>query len=128
MAEYRLVIPGMLPGLNEYINAERRNKYQAASMKKQAEHLVITLCRSQLKGVHIDKPVFIRYKWIEKNRRRDKSNIAFAKKFLEDGLIKAGVLDNDGWNNIVGFADEFDVDAKHPRIIVTIQEVSEDEV
>ncbi|AEE95762.1 hypothetical protein [Mahella australiensis] len=121
--EYKLIIPGVLPGLNEYINAERRNKYQAAQMKKQAEHLVITLCRSQLKGVHIEKPVFISYRWIEKNRRRDKSNVAFAKKFLEDGLVKAGVLKNDGWNEIAGFADEFDVDPKRPRIIITIKEV-----
>lgn len=128
MAEYTLVIPGLLPGLNEYINAERRNKYQAASMKKQAEHLIISLCKARLHGVHIDKPVFIRYQWIERNRRRDKSNVAFAKKFIEDGLVKAGVLDNDGWNNIVGFADDFDVDAKQPRVIVTIQEVDGDAV
>jgi hypothetical protein len=53
MAEYKLTIPGLLPGLNEYINAERRNKYQAAAMKKQAEHLIISLCRTQLKGVYL---------------------------------------------------------------------------
>jgi Holliday junction resolvase RusA-like endonuclease len=127
MAEYTLIIPGVLPGLNEYINAERRNKYQAAAMKKQAEHLIISLCRTQLKGVYLSKPVRIWYGWIEPNRKRDKDNIAFAKKFIQDGLVKAGVLKNDGWNEIEGFEDDFDVDAKNPRIIVKITE-AEDEL
>ena len=30
---YKLTLPGPLPGLNEYINAERGNRYTAASMK-----------------------------------------------------------------------------------------------
>ena len=32
--KWRLTIPGQLPGLNEYIDAERGNKYKAATMKK----------------------------------------------------------------------------------------------
>lgn len=123
MAEYTLIIPGTLPGLNEYISAERGNKYKAATMKKQTEHLIISLCKHQLKGVHIQKPVRIWYGWIEPNRRRDKDNIAFAKKFIQDSLVKAGVLKNDGWNEIDGFEDDFDVDAKKPRVIVKIREV-----
>lgn len=122
MAEYKLIIPGVLPGLNEYINAERRNKYQAAQIKKQIEHLIISLCRTQLKGVKISNPVKIYYSWIEPNRKRDKDNIAFAKKFIQDGLVKAGVLKNDGWNEIYGFTDEFDVDKNKPRIEIIIEE------
>lgn len=125
MMEYKLIIPGVLPGLNEYINAERRNKYQAAQIKKQIEHLIISLCRTQLNGVKISNPVKIYYTWLEPNRKRDKDNIAFAKKFIQDGLVKAGVLKNDGWNEIEGFTDEFDVDKNKPRIIVDIEEVEQ---
>lgn len=41
MPERLLVIPGTLPGLNEYIAAERTNRYKAAVMKREAESLVL---------------------------------------------------------------------------------------
>ena len=33
----KIIIRGSLPGLNEYINAERTNKYKGAEMKRRAE-------------------------------------------------------------------------------------------
>lgn len=124
MEQYKLVIPGLLPGLNEYVDAERsvKGKYKAAAMKKQAENVIGYMIKTQLRGVHFDRPVVIHYLWIEPNRRRDKDNIAFAKKFIQDSLVRMGVLDNDGWQNIEHFTDDFDVDPKDPRIEVTIEE------
>lgn len=124
MAKHTLIIPGVLPGLNEYISAERRNKYQAASMKKQAEHIVGHAAKSQLHGVKFTGPVIIHYLWIEPNKKRDKDNIAFAKKFIQDSLVHIGILENDGWKNIEYFTDSFDVDAKNPRVEVVIEEVA----
>lgn len=124
MSEYKFVIPGMLPGLNEYSTLERRNRYQAATMKKQAEHTVIAEAKRQLRGLKITKPVTMHYLWIERNRRRDLDNIAFAKKFIQDALVKAGILANDGWSEISHFTDDFAVDAKRPRIEVVIREVT----
>lgn len=42
MKHYKLTIPGLLPGLNEYVDAERgaKGKYKAAAMKKQAENVI----------------------------------------------------------------------------------------
>ena len=122
--QYKLTIPGLLPGLNEYIDAERavKGKYKAAAMKKQAENVIGYMVKTQLRGVHFDRPVAIRYLWIEPNRRRDKDNIAFAKKFIQDSLVHCGVLDNDGWGQIEHFTDDFAVDPKDPRIEVTIEE------
>ena len=124
MKKYSLTIPGILPGLNEYIDAERgkKGKYKAAAMKKQAQNVIGFMVKTQLRGVHFTRPVVIRYLWIEPSRRRDKDNIAFAKKFVQDSLVECGVLDNDGWANIVHFTDDFAVDPKNPRIEVTIQE------
>jgi hypothetical protein len=119
--KYKLTIPGLLPGLNEYIDAERRNKHKAAAMKKQTEHVIGYKIKSQLKGVKLKDPVIIHYFWIEPNRRRDKDNIAFAKKFVQDSLVKMGVLENDGWKNIENFTDTFDVDPKNPRVEVIIE-------
>lgn len=123
--KYRLKIRGVLPGANEYINAERTNKYKAAEMKRQAEHAVICAARQQLRGVRITKPVYMAYTWTEPNRRRDKDNIAFAKKFIQDALVKAKILKNDGWGEITGFDDTFCVDKNSPHITVEIYEVEE---
>ena len=122
--QYKLTIPGTLPGLNEYVDAERavKGKYKAAAMKKQAENVIGYMIKTQLRGVHFDRPVVIHYLWIEPSRRRDKDNIAFAKKFIQDSLVRQGVLENDGWNQIEHFTDDFAVDPKDPRIEVTIEE------
>lgn len=122
--KYKLTIPGILPGLNEYIDAERayKGKYKAAAMKKQAQNVIGYMIKTQLRGVRFTRPVVIHYLWIEPNRRRDKDNIAFAKKFIQDSLVENGVLKNDGWSEIEHFTDDFAVDAKNPRVEVTIEE------
>lgn len=124
MKKYKLTIPVLLPGLNEYIDAERsyKGKYKAASMKRQAQNVIGYMIRTQLRGVRFTRPVAIRYLWVEPSRRRDKDNIAFAKKFIQDALVEAGVLRNDGWSEIEGFSDDFTLDPKNPRVEVTIEE------
>lgn len=118
---HKFVIPGKLPGLNEYISAERANKYKAAKLKQDAERRIMYAARQQLRGVRYTEPVVLHYLWVEKNRRRDKDNIAFAKKFIQDALVRCGVLQNDGWKEIENFTDAFAVDAADPRVEVTIE-------
>lgn len=82
----------------------------------------------QLGNVEFEEPVYMIYRWYEKDRRRDKDNIcAFGRKVIQDALVKARYLSNDGWKNIAGFEDWFYVDAKHPRIVVEILGADEDE-
>lgn len=122
----KLVIPGRLPGLNEYIEAERQHRQKAAAMKRQAENYIIISTKKQLRGVKFERPVVMEYTWIEPNRKRDKDNISsFGRKCIQDALVKNGTLKNDGWNNIESFSDQFDVDAKNPRIEVNIRETQE---
>lgn len=121
--EYKLIIPGKLPGLNEYISAERANKYKGAKMKRESEDIIVLAARKNLRGIKIKKPVEMHYLWIEPNNRRDRDNIAFAKKFIQDALVNAGVLENDDYKHIVGFSDRFDVDKENPHIEVRIREV-----
>lgn len=118
----KFVIRGTLPNLNDYITAERTNRYKAAAMKKQAESLVMHAARSLGKW-QADKPVYMIYHWYEPNRRRDKDNISsFGRKVIQDALVKAKILRNDGWQDIIGFEDKFYVDVKKPRIEVEIIE------
>nr|DAY28116.1 MAG TPA: Endodeoxyribonuclease RusA [Caudoviricetes sp.] len=119
----KLILP-RLPGLNEYISAERSNKHAAAGMKRQCEREIRLCIRAQWKGkVRFQRPVAMRYLWVEKNKRRDKDNIAFAKKFIQDALVKEKVIQNDGWKEIDSWTDAFAVDAQRPRVEVELEEV-----
>lgn len=122
--EFLLVIPGRLDNLNDYIGAERTNRYKGAQMKARDEMIVTVAIRQCLRRVTIEKPVYMEYKWFEKNQRRDLDNISsFGRKVIQDALVRAGVLKNDGWREIVGFSDSFYVDPDNPRIEVLIREV-----
>lgn len=122
--EYLLIIPGALPNLNDYIAAERTNRHKGAKMKADSENIVVVAIRRCMRGVRIEKLVFMEYTWIEPSRRRDKDNISsFGRKVIQDALVSAGVLKDDGWNHVVGFSDKFEVDKENPRIEVIIREV-----
>lgn len=122
----RLVIQGRFPGLNEYIDAERSNRYKAAKLKSECENTVILAARSQLRGFRPKNAVRMDYTWVEKDRRRDKDNISsFGRKVIQDGLVKAKVLRNDGWNEIASYSDHFAVDKSRPRVEIEITEVPE---
>lgn len=125
MIEFTIV--GRLPGLNDYVNAERAHRLKGNRTKRDAEDAVITaiLIRG-LKSHRLTPPVRIEYLFIEKDKRRDKDNIAgFAHKVVQDALVKTGLLENDGWSDVDSFSDDFAVDKGHPRIEVTIYEKGE---
>lgn len=121
----KLTIPGILPGLNEYIRTERANRHKAAKLKKKVEQNIGWLIKQQLPGIHIQESVLMQYLWWEPNRRRDKDNIAWAKKLIQDALVHAGTLDGDSWRHIVGFSDDFAVDKENPRVEIKIVRAKE---
>lgn len=121
MRVHTLVIPGRLPGLNELIDAERTHRQKGANLKRKAESIVRAYIKQQLRGVRPRVPVELYYHFYEPNRKRDLDNIAgFAHKVIQDSLVKEGILNNDGWDFINGFTDEFYVDKCNPRIEVVI--------
>lgn len=121
-----LIIPGKLPGLNDYIRACRGSRYGGAQMAKSAEKVIKAAAKPQLRGIHFNRPVVMHYTWVEPDRKRDKDNIAFAKKFIQDSLVQLDVLRNDGWKEIENFTDTFDVDPENPRVEIEITEVEDD--
>lgn len=122
--EYLLTIPGRLDNLNDYISAERSHRMKGAAMKENNESIVYNSILTQLRRVRIVNPVRMEYLWVEKNSRRDKDNISsFGRKVIQDALVKSHVLVNDDWKHVVGFSDDFTVDAGNPRIEVRIIEV-----
>lgn len=120
----KLIIPGTLPGLNDYIRACRGNRYAGAKMAREAEERVLWAA-TQTRRTVFTGPVRVRFHWVEPNRTRDKDNIACAKKFILDGLVTAGVLpEGDGWRGVEGFTDTFAVDKSAPRVEVTITDAA----
>lgn len=118
----KLVIPFTIPGLNEYIEAERANRQKGAGMKRKWQRAVELALRRQIRGP-LREPVMMHYTWYEQNRRRDKDNISgFGRKVIQDAIVNTGVLQNDGWANIKGFTDTFRVDKLHPRVEIEIEE------
>lgn len=125
MKSASFTIHTQLCDLNNYINAERGNRFAAAKIKKENTEIVYFACLEAfgLKPKQFKNPVYIYIDWYVPNKRKEKDNVAFAKKFILDGMVKAGVLRNDGFDDIDNFADNFYVDAKKPRVEVQIEEV-----
>lgn len=126
MIKYNFFIPGRFPGMNEIIKEARGNKYASARQKARFTMLTRTLVNLsfQLPIAHFGqmKKVWIDFRWVEKNTRRDPDNICAGKKFILDGLVLSGLLKNDGWSQIAGFTDTWEV-GKEPGVYVEIKEV-----
>ena len=114
-------ISGTMPGLNDYSGAERKHRQVAAKMKKDETERVAWVAKSQLPV--FTHPIRLVFVYREKNRKRDKDNIAFAKKFILDGLVMAGRIPNDTWAWIEGWQESFVVEPNDPGITVIINEV-----
>lgn len=122
--QHLLIIRGRLDNMNDYTNACRTNQYKGAKLKQKNEQVVIQAILEQFGRLRINKPVVVRYRWYEPNKRRDLDNISsFGRKVIQDALVQTKILQDDGWNYITGFQDAFYVDKEHPRIEVEIEEV-----
>lgn len=120
MNDYQLlVIKGELQDLNTYVNENRKHWSKGSKSKSTETEVVEWLARTQ-KLKPMGSTPFITYRWMCKNKKKDKDNISFAKKFINDGLKNAGILDGDGWKHIGGFKDEFEIDPINPRVEVYI--------
>ena len=114
MEKQTFTIPIRLTSLNEYINAERTNKYKAAKIKKEMTNICSLYCRN-IKA--IDKPFIMECEWgIGKH---DPDNVAYAKKYVLDGLMKADKIRNDNYKYVKGFKDTFNKDIE--GVIVTLR-------
>ncbi len=121
MMRASMVIPGRMPGFNDYAAAERANRYAAAEMKRrQTERAGVAAVEQGMP--RFTEPVLITFTWVERDRRRDMDNVCFAKKFILDGLVRAGVIEDDKPRYVAGLADRFGYDRLNPRIEVEVRD------
>ena len=123
MTRQQFIIPGRLPGLNDYTKANRTNAHVGAKMKRDAEDRV-TLSIALNYVQPVKKPVRVSIAWHEKDARRDPDNVSFACKFILDALVKCGILPDDNQANVRHISHDVLVDKANPRIVVTLEEAS----
>lgn len=111
-------IPGALPNMNKIIAASKKHHMQYSNMKKDFTALV------QIHAMNLEKVESADFEivWYCIDKRQDKDNIMAGQKFIFDGLVKAGVLKNDGWKQIGDVSHRFVIDKENPRIQVNIKE------
>jgi Holliday junction resolvase RusA-like endonuclease len=114
----RVEIAMKLPSLNDYIRVCRSNRYKSSKMKKNIEQDIGMFIGRLPK---FRKPVKIHFHWVESDRRRDLDNIAFAKKFILDALVKYGKLNDDSSKWVTGFTDTFEY-SDETKVIICIEE------
>lgn len=102
------IIPQKLCSLNDYTAACRSNKYVGAKFKAEVEEVIGWSIRQALASKSLYKPknaVMVRFEWHERTKKRDADNIASAKKFILDALVKMKVLEDDSRKYVKGFYD-----------------------
>lgn len=87
-----------LVDLNTYISAERSNRFKGAAIKKRMTDLVVSRVRSQCLP-KMSQITSFSMTWFHKDKRKDFDNVEFGVKWIKDGLVKAGVIKNDGWKH-----------------------------
>ena len=120
--KYKFTIEQRLPSLNDYVDVCRFNKYQAASFKRNIDSLISYEILSQLKGLNVNKQVYVHIKFIEENKKRDIDNIYSASKYILDALVKMKVLKDDSPRYVkdIFYSHEY---AKVSKVIVELEEV-----
>jgi len=117
----KLIIPGELPGLNEIISISKEHWAKYAEEKHNRTEEIAYLAKSQIKGKY--QKVDLVFTWFCKNKKRDKDNIIAGQKFVLDGLVAAGIIENDGWKQVGNIFHYFKIDRENPRVEILIEEV-----
>jgi len=121
METIKIVIPGELMDLNKFINHNRSNRFSGNKAKRDETERVAWEVKRTYRDMITKYPVHIEYNWYSKDNRIDIDNVAFAKKFVNDGLVEGGLLQNDSRKFISGFSDFFYIDKENPRVEIFIK-------
>ena len=114
-----------LPSMNDWISANRANKYTGAKLKRETEKtigyfILAAKCRGQIAAVKV--PVIIEIEWHESNKKRDADNIISSTKFILDALQKQGILVNDNRRYVRQIYSKI-IDDEADFVEVTLREV-----
>lgn len=95
-------IQGVLATLNDHDSANRANRFVGAKLKSEMTELVRLQLLRTPKAI---TPCLISFHW-RHSGRHDYDNIRFAAKYVLDGMVKAGVLEDDSPKFVIGFGGD----------------------
>ena len=125
MKQFNFFVPGPLPGMNEIIKASksRYGKTFAYSLMKRkwTKKVADSIFMHAPRNVPKFDCVKVMFNWVCKDRRMDPDNIAAGKKFVFDGMVKAGLIPNDNWRHVHSWDDFFMV-YDSPGVYVSVTE------
>jgi crossover junction endodeoxyribonuclease RusA len=115
----QISIPDTHPSINKWVS--NNNPWARAKMKKEWEELVYYCCKQQkIKPIEGQVAVGLIY-YFPTNRRRDIDN--YTPKFILDGLVKAGIIEDDSTKTIVDLSWKILYEKGRSETVVTITEV-----
>ena len=107
------------PDLNDIVDAYKRHWAAGAAQKRDYTALVRDLA-VVTRQPRWHEPVKVMFVWIEEDGARDIDNIRAAAKFVLDGLVEAGVLEDDDLAHVSDLRDRFEIDPERPRVEVHV--------
>ena len=109
-----------LPQLNDVLR-EAKAHWAAYSGPKKKLTRAIALQAMFERMERITDPYNVLCTWHPQDRRVDPSNLSYALKYLEDGLVLAEVLPGDGYKWVRSICHIFsEPDKAFPRVVVTV--------
>lgn len=114
-----IIVDGELPDLNTIIDQSKSHWANYSKMKKTYTSRVAqaAIGARQVKRADIDITYYC------KNRRKDPDNIiGGGNKFVLDGLVKAGIIKDDGWRHVNSLNCRCRIDKDNPRVEIRIRE------
>lgn len=127
---YKCIVKGFNSGLNELLQAQNKRWDSRTKRlivcnpeKAKNDRLCEKAIRQQLKGVKIENPVFMIFRFFVGDKKHDRSNIfsGFIKSW-EDALQHCKVLSNDSYDLVLDPQIYFSLDRKNPRVEIEIVE------
>lgn len=118
MLPFSIAIDVDFPTFNNYINAERRNRYVASKLKKEYTNIA-KIFFLKYKNMKLEFPIQINFTWYAKTSARDIDGFSFAKKCILDGMKDAGLVPDDNIKFIRRTIDDVIV-AKKDGVIMEI--------
>jgi len=115
-------IPGEFTTLNQHLAAANSNRHECARIKRDETYRV-TLAAREVPKIR-NYPVDLHLTWYRVNRKSDPDNVAFAIKYILDGLQIADVMKQDTWECVRKITHEFRIDKQSPGVSISIQEVN----
>jgi DNA (cytosine-5)-methyltransferase 1 len=108
------------PTLNEMIRTARGGWQASAKEKREWTELIASSCKG---AYQFEGKIWLEYVWRMKNLARDNNNIAAATKYIDDGLVEAGVIADDSLKYIQSPVCHWYVQSSEDMVTVRIADV-----